>query len=342
MITCIQCNQRPAAASFALCAECLRTYPDRKKLVNLHRSARNSFGLPEVPPKSHGGVPCTLCANRCLIAEGETGYCGIRKNTAGKLVERVPEGEALAHMYLDLLPTNCCASWFCKGSMQKGYNLAVFFYGCNFDCMYCQNFQHKHLEDAETVSMDDLVGTALQDKVKCVCFFGGSPEPQFCFALSAAQRIVKARNAETHICWEWNGSGDAELMLEAVRLSKESGGTVKFDLKAYDKNLHAALCGVDNRRTLENFTLAAESCTDKDVINATTLLVPSYVDAREVESIASFIANIRNDIPYSLLVFHPDYLLDDLPVTPRDQVYQCYDTACRYLSRVNIGNKQLL
>jgi pyruvate formate lyase activating enzyme len=103
-----------------------------------------------------------------------------------------------------------------------------------------------------------------------------------------------------------------------------------------------ALCGVDNEKTLANFVLAAESCTDEDVVNATTLLVPFYVGTREVELISSFLVNIRPDIPYSLLVFHPDYLLDDLPVTPRDQVYQCYDTACTYLSRVNIGNRNLL
>jgi len=342
MITCLECEKKTAAASFALCVECIRKFPAPEKLVKLHFSPRKRFGLPGAPPKSHGGTPCALCANMCVLAEGETGYCGIRKSITGRLVERVAEGKALAHMYIDPIPTNCCAAWFCRGSTQKGYNLAVFFYGCSFDCMYCQNFPHKQLDVAETLSEDELVAAALRDKVQCVCFFGGSPEPQFTFALRAAQRIVKKSGSKTHICWEWNGSGNPELVLEAVKLSKDSGGTVKFDLKAFEKNLHAALCGVDNGRTLENLVRAAEYCRGEDVVNATTLLVPFYVDSREVELISSFLAKIDPEIPYSLLVFHPDYLLDDLPVTPREQVYQCYDTACRYLSRVNIGNRRLL
>ncbi len=57
---------------------------------------------------------------------------------------------------------------------------------------------------------------------------------------------------------------------------------------------------------------------------------------------ARFIAGLDKDIPYSLLGFHPDYLLTDLPPTPREQVDECYNEARRHLSRVNVGNLQLL
>ena len=30
-------------------------------------------------------VQCTLCPNNCIIAEGATGICGVRKNVKGKL-----------------------------------------------------------------------------------------------------------------------------------------------------------------------------------------------------------------------------------------------------------------
>ena len=79
-----------------------------------------------------------------------------------------------------------------------------------------------------------------------------------------------------------------------------------------------------------------------DVITATTLLVPYYVDSGEVEAIARFISEINTSIHYSLLIFHPDFYLDDFPITPKEQVYKCYDTACRYLDNVNIGNRNLL
>ena len=30
-------------------------------------------------------VECTLCPHNCVIGEGKTGYCGVRKNISGKL-----------------------------------------------------------------------------------------------------------------------------------------------------------------------------------------------------------------------------------------------------------------
>jgi pyruvate formate lyase activating enzyme len=78
------------------------------------------------------------------------------------------------------------------------------------------------------------------------------------------------------------------------------------------------------------------------VISATTLLIPGYVNEEEVEGIARFISNLDKSIPYSLLVFHPDSFLSDLPNTPRKQVNACFEKAQKYLSNVHIGNKHLL
>ncbi|HID17306.1 TPA: radical SAM protein, partial [Candidatus Bathyarchaeota archaeon] len=78
------------------------------------------------------------------------------------------------------------------------------------------------------------------------------------------------------------------------------------------------------------------------VLTATTLLVPGYVDELEVKRIAEFIASLNPEIPYSLLVFHPDFAMRDLPVTPKEQAFKCYRTAKKFLKNVNIGNLHLL
>jgi len=342
MISCLQCGLKPAAASLTLCVDCLRSYRDRNRIADLHAPVRKKFNLPVKPPESRGGTACHLCANNCIVGPGECGYCGIRQNTEGKLLSRAEEGSALVHTYLDPLPTNCCAAWFCRGSKEHGYNLAVFFYGCSFDCLYCQNSEHKLVENAPSLIEEELIERALDSRVRCICFFGGSPEPQFLFALRTAKKIINESNGKKHICWEWNGSGNPELVKKAVELSKNSGGTVKFDLKAFHKNVHYALCGADNSTTLKNFEMASDICLEADILTATTLLVPYYVDKQEVSSIASFISKINPQIPYSLLVFHPDFYLDDLPITPKEQVYECYDAARKYLERVYIGNRELL
>jgi len=74
------------------------------------------------------------------------------------------------------------------------------------------------------------------------------------------------------------------------------------------------------------------------LLTAATLLVPGYVDASEVEKIAIFLEGLDREIPYSLLVFHPDFMMNDLPVTSRRQVEDCYQAAKRHLERVNVGN----
>ncbi len=276
------------------------------------------------------------------MERGEPGYCGIRINRDDTVVSRAGSENLLVHTYLDALPTNCCAAWFCRGSHESGYSLAVFLYGCSFDCLYCQNAEHKAVRSAPVMAVDDLVQEALHSCVRCICFFGGSPEPQFPSVLEAARRILKESGGRKHICWEWNGSGNTQLVLRAAELSMRSGGTIKFDLKAFDSNIHHTLCGVANTQTRVNFKAVAENFPGSDLLTATTLLVPEYVDEQEVSATASFIAELDPGIPYSLLVFHPDFYLDDLPITPRKQVFSCYDAAEQYLKRVHIGNRALL
>jgi pyruvate formate lyase activating enzyme len=342
MIKCKECQINPAANFIGICAECLRKASNSESLVNIHESVRERFDLPKLPPHAEAGIRCSLCANNCRMGNGDIGFCGLHYNRAGKRAHRYSTHTALSYMYLDLLPTNCCATWFCQGSKEPGYNLAVFFYGCNFNCLFCQNASHKNLSGATVVTEDEMVAAAIDSRVRCVCFFGGSPEPQLPFALRVARRIIKESNNNKHICWEWNGCGNPKLVKKAAEMAADSGGTVKFDLKAYHPNICRALCGVDNQQAFRNFQMLAEEFPRTGILTATTLLVPFYIDQQEVESIVKFIANLNSDIPYSLLIFSPHFYLHDLPVTPKWQVNKCYSVACQYLERVHLGNKHLL
>ena len=342
MVDCSFCKEKRAARVVGVCPDCLRSLPEDDVSLGVHEASRKKLNLPERPPRNPAGAGCRLCANKCQPGPDERGYCGLRKNEAGRIKPVTPKNAALVHIYLDPLPTNCCAAWFCEGSKEKGYNLAVFFYGCSFDCLFCQNHSHKRLEEAPQLTEEKVIAAALQPEVRCICFFGGSPEPQLPFALRVSQKILERSSGTKHICWEWNGSGHPGLVKRAAELSARSGGTVKFDLKAFHPNLSLALCAVRNRRTFENFSLLAGLYPHKDLLTATTLLVPGYVDRQEIGQIARFIAKLDADIPYSLLVFHPGYLMTDLAVTPRRQVDECFEEASHYLSRVNVGNLHLL
>lgn len=364
MARCVICGREHSVVSRALsvCADCIRRHPDRALPLadQAHATSRARFGLPPSPPRAEHGPVCPLCVNECHIAEGELGYCGMRTSRAGKLISRVPGGAAVS-WYHDPLPSNCVASWVCPAATDAGYptftatrgpeygrfNLAVFYEACSFDCLFCQNWHFREaIRAPRGPSAPDLAKDA-DARTTCICYFGGDPGPQLPHALRVS-RLARARASDRllRICWETNGAMKPALLDQMTDLSLESGGCIKFDLKAWDPNIHRALTGADNRRTRDNFARVAARIPerpDPPPLVASTLLVPGYVDEQEVSAIAAFIASLDPAIPYSLLAFHPQFELADLPPTSRAHAERCAAAArAAGLERVTMGNRHLL
>jgi len=306
-----------------------------------------------------------MCANDCKIGVGGKGFCGLVFNMDGRLVRMggTPK-KGILEWYYDPLPTNCVAWWFCPGCTGAGYpryarkqgaetgysNLAVFYGSCSLDCLFCQNWHYRNLAtNLQPVMSAESLAAKADAHVSCICFFGGDPSVQMPHALKTSRLALEKAGREKRIlriCWETNGYWKKEFALDAVRLSFDSGGNIKFDLKTWNKNLNTALCGVSNAPTLENFRMIGEKFfkerSELPILTASTLLIPGYIDVEEVKNIANFIAEIDPRIPYTLLAFYPHYLLTDLPTTSRELAYKCRGIAEKYLENVRIGNIHLL
>ncbi|MEM3736540.1 MAG: radical SAM protein [Candidatus Bathyarchaeia archaeon] len=349
-----------------VCLECIRNKPEEALRVTgeAHAASRRSFNLPEFPPRNHAGLVCGGCANDCKIGEGQLGYCGLVINVEGRLLRYGgTHQEAVLEWYYDPLPTNCVAWWFCPGCTGAGYpkyaytsgpevgrfNLAVFYGACSYDCLYCQNWHYRRNASLRSprMSAEELASKVTSD-VSCICFFGGDPSPQMPHALKTSEiAIERAAGGILRICWESNGHMRREYARRAAELSLKSGGNIKFDLKSWSESLNMALCGVSNRLALENFEMIGreffEARAELPLLNASTLLVPGYIDEAEVYSIASFIAGINPRIPYTLLGFCPRFVMGDLPTTRRKTAYACLEAAKRAgLEKIRIGNIHLL
>ncbi len=350
---CAVCGARGEEISrhLGICGPCLVAGGEEPEQTakEAHFDLRRPFQLPAEPPRTPRGVVCRICGNQCRMGEGERGFCGLRHVKDGKLIHLSGTArQGILEYYYDPLPTNCVAEWVCAGSGERGrFNLAVFLGACSFDCLFCQNSQFRFLTArlAPAYTPGELARAA-DAKTACICYFGGDPSPQMPFALRASELALERREGGVRICWETNGSMHPGLLRRAMDLSLESGGCVKFDLKAFTPSLHRALCGVDNARTLENFSYAASRIRerpDPPPLVASTLLVPGYVEAEEVARIASFIASLDSGIPYSLLAFHPQHAMRDLPVTSRRQAEECLAAAREAgLTRLHLGNAHLL
>lgn len=335
-------------AALGVCGDCLRARfaAAQTRVQVVHANSRTEFALPMQPPRTPNGVRCTLCANECLIGEGERGFCNLRTVRAGKLVHLAgTPARGLLHWYRDPLPTNCVADWVCAGHAQRGaHNLAVFYASCTMNCLFCQNWHYREISPhtSPTLSAAELAAVA-NAQTFCVCYFGGDPASQMPHALAAAKLFAQRG---VRVCWETNGTMHPKLLDAAVQYSLDTGGCIKFDLKAFDDVLHLALTGISNQRTLENFARAARRFNERPtppLVIASTLLVPGYVDAAEVGKLARFIASFDPRIPYALLAFAPNFYLSDLPCTSAPHAHQAHAAArAAGLINVHIGNRHLL
>lgn len=251
------------------CLDCLRSGKESLKpfIEKAHHRSREPFRLVNNPPRDSSGILCQVCFNQCQISEGEWGYCGLRTQKEGVL-QGVSSERGNVSWYYDGLPTNCVADWVCPGGTGAGYphfaytsdpeygfkNLAVFYHGCSFNCLFCQNWTcRERVWDRKRVTPGELA-QAVNDHTSCICYFGGDPTPQLPHSIQVSKKAIeRAKGRILRICWETNGSMNPDLLKEMVDLSLTSGGCIKFDIKAWNDSLHTALCGVSNKRTKKNF-----------------------------------------------------------------------------------------
>lgn len=347
---CHVCGKRSrlVAAQLGVCGTCIRQHPTEALAVaqEAHAAARRLFGLPEQPPRTAGGLRCRCCSHACTMGEGERGYCGLRVVQGKRLrhLAGTPQ-RGLLHWYDDPLPTNCVADPFCTGHRQLGkQNLAVFYAACTLNCLFCQNWHFREIDpDQPRYITAQELAQVTSKRTYCVCFFGGDPASQMGHALAAAALLA---DRGVVVCWETNGTAHPRSMEEALILSLQSGGCVKYDLKAVDDILYQALTGASNQQVLENFERAAAHIGERPEpppLVASTLLVPGYIDAEEVGRIARFIAALNPNIPYALLGFAPQFLFPDLPPTSVRHAEEALAAArAAGLERVHIGNRHLL
>ncbi|MEM1600731.1 MAG: radical SAM protein [Sulfolobales archaeon] len=318
------------------------------------------------PTKAEAGeFRCGLCINNCYLSSDVLGYCGNYLYEGGLKHVLGSYDVSYGSWYYDVHPTNCVAFPVCPAVTGRGfpqyslrpdgeagyYNLAVFYATCSLNCLYCQNWRGRResLLFMHRMSVDELVKAALNSRVTCICYFGGDPTPNVIHALKTSREVLKKVGGSRilRICWETNGTLNPKIMEEVTKVSLESGGIVKIDLKAWSPKIYHALTGVDAvERVKENIKLVSTYMSLREeppLLVVSILLVPGYVDLIEVRSIAEFLASLNTEIPVVLLAFRPDFMLTDLPTTSkahmRESIRIMRDLGLR---NVFVGNEWLL
>jgi pyruvate formate lyase activating enzyme len=343
-------DRRLVSQVLGFCDRCIQSdqyLVDRA--LEVHRRIREREKLvPEIP--KDGSTVCPDCGNHCNLNEGQIGFCNLRKAENNKVIERFPN-KAIVSWYFDPLPTNCVADWVCPVSaewewkkLRKLNNLAVFYGSCNSDCIFCQNSSYRGMMAAGFPLMTPQeLASAADDRTACVCYFGGDPACNPQHSLKTSHFLYEERRVR--VCYETNGNISRKWLGPISEIVRKSGGTMKFDLKAFTPELYNTLTGVSNDVVLKNFQALAQKgkTREGEFLVASILLVPGYISIPEVKRLSEFIADCDPTVPTAFLGFHPHYAMSDLPRTSIQHAQAARQVAMDAgLTNVRIGNLGLL
>ncbi len=252
-------------------------------------------------------VRCHLCPHRCLVGEGDTGTCRVRRNEGGKLHTLVYGlAAATAVDPIEKKPL----FHFLPGS--RSFSIATV--GCNFRCAFCQNWtlsqSPRELKKVlgEPLEPERVVQMAIKSRCASIAYTYSEPTIYYEYALDCGRL---AKEAGLRNIFVTNGFIEREP-LEALTGTLDAANV---DLKAFTEDFYKQYCGgrlapvLDALKTMKAMGVWVE---------VTTLVIPTLNDSEEeLRDLARFIAHkLGPETPWHVSRFHPDYKMPDLPATP--------------------------
>lgn len=135
-----------------------------------------------------------------------------------------------------------------------------------------------------------------------VGFTGGDLTCRPEFYVECAERIKAATRLWVLI--ETNGYGLTDATLDALARAGVDG--FWLDIKAFDAQAHRWLTGVDN---VDILALPARMLERNFVLEVLSLYIPGVVEADQLAAIARLLAEADPAIPFTILAFFPEYLM---------------------------------
>jgi pyruvate formate lyase activating enzyme len=276
-------------------------------------------------------VKCGLCNWRCVINNGKTGKCRVRKNIDGtlyslnyhKIIAANPdpiEKKPLFH--------------FLPGS--KSFSIAAM--GCNFQCEFCQNWQISQAPaedgniDGQAINPEIIAAAAKRDGCKSIAYTYTEPTV-FMELCNDCGRIAKEHGLAN--VFVSNGF----MTTEAIDFAAKWLDGINIDIKAFRENFYKKLCKARLQPVLDTVSYIAKNTNIW--MEITTLLIPGENDSEEeLKKLADFLVkNAGPDVPWHVSRFHPQYkYLDSVP-TPTESLEKAYNIGkSAGLHYIYIGN----
>lgn len=270
---------------------------------------------------------CGLCFRRCVLGEGQTGFCRARANRGGTVVP-LNYGKVVS-LALDPIEKKPLRRFHPGAPV-----LSVGSFGCNLRCPFCQNHAISMAGAGELRSeeLSPEALAALAEELKPRGNLGAAytyNEPLVGYEyIRDCAEAVRARGMSNVLVT--NGTVEEAPWRALLPLIDAAN----IDLKGFTEAWYQRLGG-DLETVKRNIAIAAESCH----VEVTTLLVPGENDSEdEIRALARWLAGVSPDIPLHISRFFPRYRMTDRPPTPAETVYRLADAARETLRYVYTGN----
>ena len=281
--------------------------------------------------KIGNAVKCLTCPNECLIKEGELSWCRTKINIKGKLYTLAYSNPCAVH--IDPIEKKPLYH-FLPGS--KAFSIATA--GCNFRCLYCQNWTISQTSPLKTRNYDlppeEVVENALKYDCQSIAYTYSEPNAWFEYMYDTA-KIAKQYGIKN--LWITNGY----LNEKPLRMLCKVIDAANVDLKNFKEEIYEKLNGGKLKHVLRTLKILKE---EKVWFEITNLVVPQWTDDLEMirEMCKWIYKNLGPDYPLHFSRFFPHYKLQYLPPTPIETLEKAREIAIdEGLKFVYIGNVPL-
>ena len=277
----------------------------------------------------NGRILCTLCPRYCRMADGQAGFCFIRQNRGGKLVQLgYGRSTGFAIDPIEKKPLN----HFYPGTPVLSFGTA----GCNLGCKFCQNWDiSKAKLDEQGLrrnTPDEVVDLAAAQGAPSIAYTYNDPVIWAEYVIDIA-RAARRRGVKNVLVTAGYVTDEARPELYA------DADAANVDLKAFTEEFYRKTTASHLEPVLE--TLKWIRHKSDTWLEVTTLLIPGHNDSdHELSRLAAwFAANLGPDVPLHFTAFHPDFKMTDLPATPPETLRRARAIArAAGLRYVYVGN----
>ena len=275
-------------------------------LLNQTHEARWWEAMPD------GRLHCYLCPRHCHIGEGQAGFCFIRKNEAGRLLQ-LGYGRPAA-LQIDPIEKKPLNHFF--------PNTRVFSMGtagCNMGCFFCQNWDISKAKsdqvNAAHLTPEQVVLTAINYRTPSIAFTYNEPTIWAEYVIDIA-RVAREYGLNTVMVS--NGYITREAFFDVY----QHIDAANIDLKAFTENFYGKITLTHLQPVLDTLRwLRHETNVWFEITN---LIIPTLNDAdEELKQLCGWVLeNLGDDVPLHFTAFHPDFKLLDKPRTPPETLHR--------------------